>query len=169
MSHKITNITDLQGEIARLTQLKREQEAYFQDQYRLLRKQNETPARVLGALTSHIPGVDMVKGLFSSISSKNKATTKSDWLTNALRIGLPLVLNKTLLRNAGWLKKSLVLFASERAAGQVSQDNIQSFVSKAADFIRPKRKKKKHKEVAPLSETHQDAFNFGVPPESETS
>ncbi len=168
MSQKITNIADLQNEIARLKNLKREQEVYLLDQYTLLRKKIELPSRILGMVTSYIPGVDMIKGLFSSISSKNKVGSKSDWLTNTLRLGLPLVLNKTLLRNAGWLKKSMILLASESAAGQINQDKIESFVSKVANFIRPKKKKKKHKEVSSLAES-QDAFNFGVPPESETS
>ncbi len=168
MNQKITSVTDLQGEIARLTRLKREQEAYLRNQYTLLRKKIEMPSRIIGALTSSIPGVDMIRGLFSSMSSKNKATSKSDWLTNALRLGLPLVLNKTLLRNAGWIKKSVVLLASERAAGQINQDKIESFVSKIAGFIRPKKKKKKHKAVPALAESQQDTFNFGVPPDSET-
>lgn len=169
MSHKITNIADLQREIARLKNLKKEQEAYLLDQYALLRKKIEIPSRILGMVTSYIPGVDMVKGLFSSITSKNKVSGKSDWLTNTLRLALPLVLNKTLLKNAGWLKKSMVLLASEGAAGQINQDKIQSFVSKIVGFIRPAKKKKKHKEVPPLAESKQDAFNFGIPPESETS
>lgn len=165
MSIKINNITDLKGEIARLTALKAEQEAYLSNQYTLLRRKVEMPSRVLGALVSSVPGVDMVRGLFSS-SAKGIASGKSDWLTSTLRLGLPLVLNRTLLKKAGWLKKTLVLLASERAAGQINQDKVGSAISTVADFIRPKKKKKKkHNEVAPLEE---EIVNFGIPPDSET-
>ncbi len=168
MNVKINNIAELKAEIARLSQLKAEQEAYLSSQYMLLRKKIEAPARILGMLTSSIPGVDMVKGLFSSVLSKNKAAGKSDWLTNVLRVGLPLVLNKTLLRNVGWLKKSLVLLVSERAAGQVNQEKIGSILSKLTDLIRPKKKKKKHNDLQPLDDAHQDTLDFGIPPDSET-
>ena len=168
MSVKINNITDLKSEIARLTVLKVEQEAYLSNQYALLRKKVEMPSRVLGALVSSVPGVDMVRGLFSSSFSKSANSEKSDWLTNTLRVGLPLVLNRTWLKKAGWLKKTLVLLASERAAGQINQDKIGSAIAKVADFIRPKTKKKKkqHNEVAALEE--EVVVNFGIPPDSET-
>jgi len=170
MRTKINNISELKSEIIRLTELKKEQEAYLSDQYALLRKKIEMPSRILRTLTSSIPGVDMVKGLFSTFSSaKNKTSDKSDWLTNTLRLGLPLILNKTLLKNAGWLKKSLMLLVSERAAGQVNQDKVESVLSKVANFIRPKKKKKKHKDIAPLQDYEQGMVNFGIPPESETS
>src|SRR5690606_3491574 len=117
MSVKIHNIAELKSEIARLTQLKGEQEAYLSSQYMLLRKKVGAPARMLGTLASGIPGVDMVKGLFAAVLSKERSSnSKSDWLTNTLRVSVPLVLNKTILKNVGWLKKSLVLLLSERAA-----------------------------------------------------
>jgi hypothetical protein len=146
-----------------------EQEAYLSNQYVLLRKKVETPSRVLKAMLSSVPGVDMVRGLFAASSAKNKSSQKSDWLTNVMRFGLPFVLNKTFLKKAGWLKKSLVLLASERAAGEINQDRIGSVVSKVADFIRPqkKKKKKKHNEIAAFEE-EEGVVNFGIPPDSET-
>src|SRR5690606_29348118 len=169
MSVKIHNIAELKEEIRRLTQLKNEQEAYLSNQYLLLRKKIETPSRLLGMLTSSIPGVDMVKGLFSSVLSKEKSDGKSDWLTNTLRVGLPLVLNKTLLKNVGWLKKTLVLLLSERAAGQVNQDKIGNVITKIADFVRPNKKKKQHHDLPPLEGTQPEVPDFGIPPNSETS
>jgi hypothetical protein len=60
----------------------------------------------------------------------------------------------------------LVLLASEGAVGQINKDNVNSFVGKIADYIRPKKSKKKHKNIKPIEE--QDTVNFGIPPESET-
>ncbi len=169
MNVKIHNIAELREEIVRLTQLKNEQEAYLSNQYMLLRKKVEAPARLLETLTSSIPGVDLVKGLFSSVLSKGKSDSKSDWLTNTLRVGIPLVLNKTLLKNVGWLKKSLVLLLSERAVGQVNQDKIGNAISKVADFVRPNKKKKRHNNLPPLEDMQLDRPDFGIPPDSETS
>lgn len=172
MKTKINNIVELRLEIARLNQLKREQEGYLADQYQLLKYKIDTPVRVLNAITSNIPGVEFVKGIVSSLgpSSKSGAANQHDWLGRALQLGLPLVLNKTFLRKSGWLKKALVLLLSNKAAGNITQDKVESVISKITNFIRPKKKsKKKHREVAPLTEIEeQEAFNFGIPPDSET-
>lgn len=172
MKARINNITELKLEIARLNQLKKEQEGYLIDQYQLLKNKIEAPARFVGAVTSSIPGVDLVKGIFSSFGSgaKSGAANQSDWLGRAVQLGLPLVLNRTFLRHSSWFKKALVLLASETAAGRITQDKVGSVLSKITDFVRPKKKsKKKHRDIAPLSdEEQQDAFNFGVPPDSET-
>lgn len=172
MKAKINNIDELKLEINRLKALKTEQEAYLSSQYTLLKRKVEAPARVFGAITSSIPGVDLLKGLVSSagsLSGKDKAGSKKDWLTKGIQLSLPFLLNRTLLKNSGWLKKSLVLLASESAAGQVTQDKVSSVISKVTDFIRPKKKKnKKHKEVLPFEEEGQGVVNFGIPPDSET-
>lgn len=168
MSVHIKNIHDLKGEISRLTQLKKEQEAYLSEQYRLLRYKIEAPSRVLGILTDQIPGVSSIKGIIEAIPAFKKQNTNADWLTRGLQLGLPLVLNKTLLKNAGWFKKSLVLLASETAARRVNKDNVENAISKVANFIRPK-KKKKHNPIPPIEQDAADTINFGIPPESETS
>ena len=140
------------------------------DQYNLLKNKVQTPTRILGAVTSSIPGVGLVKGLFSSLSKSKDVvgdtSAKSDWLTKATQLVLPLVLNRTLLKNSGWLKKSLVLLASEGAAGQINKDKVNNFVGRIADYIRPKKSKKKHKNIRAIDE--QDSANFGIPPDSET-
>lgn len=166
MSTKISNIVELKAEIARLKLLKAEQEAYLSDQYGLLREKVKMPSRVIGTIVSSIPGLDMVKSLFSAAIPSIKSG-KPDWLTNGLRLGLPLVLNRTLLRNAGWLKKAILLLASERAAGEINQDRVGSVISKVARFIRPKKKSKKHREVASFeAEQHETT---GAPADIETS
>lgn len=172
MKAKINNIGELRLEIARLSQLKKEQEAYLADQYHLLKHKVEAPARFVGTIASSIPGVDLVKGVFSSFKGGSSvgAANQSDWFGRAIQLGLPLVLNRTFLRNSSWLKKALVLLVSDKAVGGITQDKVGSVISKITDFVRPKKKsKKKHRDVAPLSDDEgQDTLNFGIPPDSET-
>lgn len=141
---KINNLHDLQAEIARLNLRRREQEAYLTDQYNLLKVKIAAPFRFFRKLTSYVPGAGMLKG-FTSVIAKAVQSKDADWLTRTLQIGAPIVLNSTLLRRAGWLKKALVLLASETAIGQVNQDKISGLVNKVTSFIKPKKKKKKNK------------------------
>lgn len=161
MRVNINNSEELKNELLRLSRLRREQELYLGDQYQLLKNKVKTPSRILGALTSGLPGMSLIKGLFSSptnsgLGGVNHTGNKSDWLTKVTRIALPFVLNKTLLKNSGWLKKTLVILASEGAAGQISKDNVSSFVGKIADYIRPKKSKKKHRKVKSIDEQEID-------------
>lgn len=170
MKVNINNAEELKSELVRLSRLRREQELYLGDQYKIIKNKVQTPSRIVGAVASNLPGVSLVKGLFSSFT-KDKSQVefsdgKSDWLTKITKLALPLVLNRTLLKNSGWLKKSLVLLVSEGAVGQINKDNVNSFVGKIADYIRPKKSKKKHKNIKPIEE--QDTVNFGIPPDSET-
>lgn len=170
MKVNINNSEELKNELVRLSRLRREQEIYLGDQYKILKNKVQTPSRIIGAVASSVPGVSLVKGLFSSFGKSNSNVDvsygKSDWLTKITQLALPLVLNRTLLKNSGWLKKSLVLLASEGAAGQLNKDKVNSIFGKVADFIRPKKSKKKHKNIKPIEE--QDTVNFGIPPDSET-
>lgn len=143
-SQKINNIHDLKVEIARLSLRRKEQEAYLTDQYELLKVKVAAPFRFFQRITSHVPGVGMLKGFTSGIA-KAVQSKDADWLTRALQLGAPIVLNSTVLRKAGWFKKAMVLLASETAIGQVNQDKISGLVNKVASFIKPKKKKKKKK------------------------
>src|SRR5690606_8306812 len=145
-SQKINNLQDLKVEIARVNQRRREQEAYLTEQYDLLKKKIDAPARFFRNLTSNIPGAGVVKGVVNGIGKVTQGKD-ADWLTNVLQIGAPIVLNSTLLRKAGWVKKALVLLASETAIGQVNQNRISNVISKVSAFIRPKDKKKKRKKA----------------------
>ena len=144
----------------------------MKDQYTLLKDKVESPMRFVNNLTAHVPGVNMVKGLFSGIgSSASSPADKADWFSKALRVGLPFILNRTLLRNAGWLKKALVLLASESTVGQLNKNNVGSLFAKVTDFIKPKKDKKKHKNIEPLVKEKpfvQDTNQYGIPPDSET-
>jgi len=165
---KINNISELKSEIARLNALKFEQEVYLKDQYTLLNRKIEAPIRFFKTFTSRIPGVDIVTQLFSAPKSKlgveDDANAQSGWITKVMRVGVPFILNRLFLRKAGWLKKALVLLASETALGQVNKDKVSAAVNKLSDFIRPK--KKKNKKIKPVIEGEEE--HFGIPPGSET-
>ena len=169
--NNINNSAELKNELVRLSRLRKEQEMYLGDQYKLLQHKVKAPVRVISTIASSIPGVGLIQGLFSSFTDAKKpaqaANEKPDWLTKVTQIGLPLILNRTLLKNSGWLKKTLVLLASEGAAGQVTKDKVSSFVGKIADFVRPGKSKKKHKNVKGFEEEER-AEDFGVPPDNET-
>ncbi|MCL8000530.1 hypothetical protein M8994_20275, partial [Brucella sp. 21LCYQ03] len=105
----------------------------------------------------------------SFTANSGKSTGKSDWITKVLRLATPLVLNRTLLKNAGWFKKAVVTVASETAVGQVNQNSISSAVSGIANFIRPKKKVKKAK-LLPGEITAEEAVEgnkYGIPKDSE--
>src|SRR5690554_2252547 len=99
----INNLEDLLNEIARVDTLREEQEEYLSNQYRLFKQKVEKPFRVINSLFDFIPGSSAVKGVLS-LARKNK-DSKADWLTKLLQMVTPMVLNRTMLKNAGWLKK----------------------------------------------------------------
>src|SRR5690606_10421415 len=143
MKNKITNIEELTAEIARLKIQKNEQQAFLINQYDLLSAKISAPARIMNLVFSRVPGVGALKGIFSGIGAVSNAKSKSDWLTKTLQFGLPIFLNKTLLKNAGWLKKAVVLLASESAATNINKAKISTVIDSITNFIKPKKKKKK--------------------------
>ncbi|MCT1532314.1 hypothetical protein M3B46_15025 [Sphingobacterium daejeonense] len=147
MRTKVTNFDELTAEIARLKVQKKEQEAFLLNQYDLLKNKIEKPVRIANMVLNRVPGVSTVKGLISGIGQVTNKNNKADWLTKTLQLGLPLVLNRTLLKNAGWLKKGLVLLGSETVASQVNQSKVSSIIDKITSFIKPKKKKKKKGEI----------------------
>src|SRR5690606_24264966 len=99
---KIKDLADLRLEIARLKALSEEQERYLGDQYELFSEKVAAPARFVKSLVTWVPGANLAKGLFE------KGHRDEDWLSKALRIGLPVVLNRFFLRKAGFIKRALV-------------------------------------------------------------
>lgn len=159
------------NEIARIDTLKDEQEAYLSNQYQLLKRKVQGPARFVNMLVSNVPGIGMVKDVFSAVSKTSKKSN-ADWLTKSLMLITPLVLNRTFLRNAGWLKKGIITLASETAVSQVNQSRVSNVVNGIANFIRPK-KDKKTKKTTQLSgkitaEEAVEGNKYGIPEDSET-
>jgi len=150
---KIKNLDDLRLEIVRLKALAKEQEDYLSDQYHLFNDKLAAPLRFVKSLISWVPGVDLAKNLFA------KGKKDEDWLSKALRIGLPVVLNRFFLRKAGFLKRTLVTLLSQQAAGALNKDRISEVINKVADFIRPTQRGK---------HSVRRKVDYGIPPDSET-
>lgn len=151
MNHNITNIKDIKAEIRRLKLLRTEQENYLSDQYFLLKHQVEKPVRIFNSVFSSIPGVDMAKELFRSNAENG---TKADWVTKALRLGTPFLLNRTLLRRAGWLKKLIVMTLSEGAISGMNKNFFTNLIEK----FKPKKKKIKKKMTADPIDWEQEGI-----------
>src|SRR5690606_31758579 len=103
-------------------------------------------------LTSWFPKISNDLNSFSGATDTN-----SDWLTNSLRVGLPFLFNKVLFRKAGFLKKALLLIATQKMAGSVNQEKITKIIDKVTDIIRPKSQKSNNKRK-----------DYGIPPDSES-
>lgn len=146
----INNVKELRAEIARLKILKYEQESYLEDQIELLEYKLEAPIRLYNRLTSWIPTA--AQGLMS----ESKAS-ESDWVTNSFRVGLPFIFNKILFRRAGFIKKGLLLLASQQAATFLNKDRLVEIIDTISSFIKPSKPKKQMREK-----------DYGIPPDSET-
>ena len=155
MRRNINNIDDLKWEIARLTELKREQESYLTGQYTLLKDKVDKPVRILSSVTSSIPGFNVVKGLFATVTNtgakENAAVGNGDWLTKVFSIGLPILLNRTFLKKSNWIKKALVLLASQTATSQLTQDKLAHLIGQVTSVIKPKNRAKKKDKIKPLA------------------
>lgn len=160
---KIRNLKELKEEIARLKELKNEQEAYLKAQFTLFNNKIEAPIRFFNSLKNNIPGVNIVQQLFAKSNNPD-----SDWLTKTLRIGVPFIMNRLFLKNTGVLKKALMLLLSERAVGQINQDKISGLISKLTNFIRPKKKKKKGVQIEGEPAIKDEVNEYGIPSYSET-
>jgi len=150
-NRSIRNVDELKAEIARLKLLQKEQESYLSDQFILLKDKVESPIRFFNKITSWFPK------LTNNINSFGSSDLNSDWVTNSLRIGLPFLFNKVLFRKAGFIKKALLLVATQKMAGGLNQDKITKIIDKITDIIRPKAKK-----------TRKRTKDYGIPPDSET-
>src|SRR5690554_281102 len=150
-NRNIRNVDELKAEISRLKLLQAEQESYLSDQFVLLQDKIESPFRLLNKLTSWFPKIN------NELSSFGATDSNSDWLTNSLRVGLPFLFNKVLFRKAGFIKKALLLVATQKMAGGINQDKITKIIDKIADIIRPKSKN-----------TNKPRRDYGIPPDSES-
>jgi hypothetical protein len=106
--------------------------------------------RLYNRITSWIPTAK------EGFVSENK-NLESDWVTNSLRVGLPFIFNKVLFRKAGFIKKGLLLLASQQAATFINKDRLAEIINAVSSFIKPSKAKKQKKES-----------DYGIPPDSET-
>lgn len=159
MKNKITNLAELQGEIARLQNVKREQEAYLQDQFGILKEKVMKPVHFLQNMFAFLPSSS---GLFSNIGSKGGSGFHEDWLTKSLKLGLPFLVNRVFFRKAGYIKKILMGLVSTQAAGFLNKERLAGIVDSITSLI-----KKKPKEKGSKVRRSAD-YDFGIPPDSET-
>lgn len=146
---EIHNIEELRAEIARLKVLKFEQEVYLEDQFNHLQHKMEAPMRLYDRIVSFFPSA---KEAFLP----DTKSLGSDWVTNSLRVGLPFLFNKVLFKKAGFIKKGLLLIASQQAASFLNKDRLAEIIDKITSLIQPKDRRNK-------KET-----DYGIPPDSET-
>lgn len=119
MNTLIRNRSDLRTEIFRLQQAKLEKEIALKQHF-------SSPGAILSTVYGLITG---------SSKSDDKDEPKQDWVGFISRFIIPLTLNKTLFRGSGFLMKTLVGIASQKAANYVSTDTVTGIWDKAKGLI----------------------------------
>ena len=149
MKSKIENIDDLRSEILRLKLQRFHHEALIEQHVNKIKDKFRIPTILLNKINSwfgdNTPGVD---------------NSNSDWVTNTLRIGLPVALNKLVFGKSGFIMKSLVTLLSQKAATSVNKDSITNWIDTASNWIRGATKPRRSRSANP--------HDYGIPPDSET-
>lgn len=149
MKSKIENIDDLRSEILRLKLQRFHHEAVIEQDINKIKDKFRVPTILLNKVNAWFG--DNAKGVDKS---------NSDWVTNTLRIGLPLALNKMVFGKSGFIIKSLVALLSQKAAASVNKDSLTNWIDTASNWIRGAAKSRRTKSRHP--------HDYGIPPDSET-
>ena len=152
MKTKIENIKDLRSEILRLKLQRYEQESILESEIKKITDVFKFPSMILHKISS-LFGSDQHTG-----GKTDQVKDGHDWVTNALRLGLPVFLNKFVFRKSGFIMKSVVALVSQKAVTSVNKDLITEWIDKASKWIKG-NKPKKRKVSSP---------DYGIPPDSET-
>jgi hypothetical protein len=157
MKSRINNIDDLRSEILRLKLERFQQESVLEDDVKRIVSKIKAPFRLIHKFAAWFgPG----KGTDDTAAAADEQEPNhSDWLTNVMRVGLPVLLNKVVFRNSGFIMKSLVTILSQKAAKNVNKDSISGLIDKGAEWIRNFKNKKAVKRYQ---------ADYGIPPDSET-
>lgn len=145
MKTPIENIDTLRSELLRLKMHQYQLEHSMRQDVTAIKESFKSPLKFFGI-------------------GKEKALTEShkeDWVTGALRIGLPWAINSLMFKRSGFILKTLVTLVSQNAAGKVNRNTLANLVDMATDFV--KGFKIKHPQSRPIH--HSD---YGIPPDSET-
>ena len=149
MKSKIENIDDLRSEILRLKLQRFQHEAIIEEDINKIKDKFRLPSILLGKVNAwfgaHAPEGDK---------------TNHDWVTNALRIGLPVALNKMVFGKSGFIIKSLVALLSQKAAASVNKDIVTNWIDTATNWIKGATKSRREKSKL--------SHDYGIPPDSET-
>lgn len=149
MKSKIENIDDLRSEILRLKLQRFQHEAIIEEDINKIKDKFRLPSILLSK----------VNAFFGDLAPDGDKTNH-DWVTNALRIGLPVALNKIVFGKSGFIIKSLVALFSQKAAASVNKDTVSSWIDTASSWIKGMTKSRRDKTKL----TH----DYGIPPDSET-
>lgn len=144
MKSQIENIDTLRSELLRLKMQQYQLEHSMQQDIQAIKERFKSPLKFFGI-------------------GKEKALTGSDeedWVTGALRIGLPWALNSLMFKRSGLILKTLVALFSQKAAGKVNKNTVANLVERVTDFIKGIKTKRHHTPIQ-----HSD---YGIPPDSET-
>jgi hypothetical protein len=149
---KIENIDQLRLEIAILRLHRAEQEIYLSQKVTSFSKALNSP-------------LSFIKGSLSFLGlreNKSKTPQEADWVTNLARIGIPFLLNKTLLSGRGFIFKSIVSLLSQNTINSkiFNKGMLGGWIDKLVDWVdSPSSKKGKNK---------NEDIDYGISPESET-
>jgi hypothetical protein len=114
MDIPVKNIFDLQSEIIRLEKSKQEQEM-------VLKQRFSSPSAIFASVKSIFP-----KSPEGGSTSAAHSLLSPDILSLISRFVLPLALNKTLFKKSGFIVKTLVGLASQKASTYISEDSVTS-------------------------------------------
>jgi len=114
MEIPVKNIFDLQAEIIRLEKVRQEQEM-------VLKQRFSSPGAIFASVRSIFP-----KSAEGEPSNGAASLFSPDILSLVSRFVLPIALNKTLFKNSGFIIKTLVGLASQKASSYISEDSVTS-------------------------------------------
>jgi len=149
MKSKIENIDDLRSEILRLKLQRFHHEAAIEQEINKIKDKFRIPTILLNKVNT-----------WFGDSTRGVDKTNHDWVTNALRIGLPVALNKLFFGKSGFIIKSLVTLFSQKAATSVNKDTLTHWIDNASHWIRGAAKSRREKSKL--------SHDYGIPPDSET-
>jgi len=153
MRPRIENINDLRAEITRLRAKRLDQEIELTKVTARIKARLHFPVLVYNKIS------DFFIEMFGDNPENLNKTEHRDWVTNILRVGLPVALNKFLFPRSGFLLKSVVALVSQKAAKNVNKDSITDLFDKVTNWIKISKPTTRKEPVLP---------DYGIPPDSET-
>lgn len=154
MRAKIENTHELRAELNRLRIQRFEQEIELTKVTAKIKARLHFPVLVYNKISDFF--IELFGDDPEDLTKKNE---RKDWVTNILRLGLPLALNRFLFPRSGLLMKSVVAMVSQNAAKNVNKDSIAGLIDKVSDWIKVRRPKNQKDPVM---------ADYGIPPDSET-
>jgi hypothetical protein len=143
MDYPIKNITDLRAEIYKLRAREQEQSLALGQRFR-------SPSALFSTLMSLFPKPVNADG------TRSTGFFDQDIVGLISRFVLPFTLNKTIFRNSGFIIKTLVGLASQKASHFITEDSVVGIWDKVKTLFKSKAPVETpvHKGVPPLSETY---------------